>query len=133
MECVVCYEKFFIPKSQEELEKIYKENVKNNNYAEIIKFENLLITPKHNNTHSCSTPNCRYLICRDCWINTTEIIEDDIITNTNFLFECPYCRQIDWKYYMNTVFNELQKKVLGEREFNAIFYKRCFTELDEEW
>ena len=42
-----------------------------------------------------------------------------------------YCRQIDWKYYMNNVFNELQKKVLGEEEFIEGFYKRCFPEFDK--
>ena len=137
MECAICYEKFFRPKSQQELEKIYKEIVKKNDYTEIIKFDNLLITPKHNKTHSCSTPNCECLICEDCWIKITyndkeidEINEDDM-PSINDYFECPYCRQIDWKYYMNNVFNELQQKVLGEKEFIAVFYKRCFPEVDE--
>ena len=137
MECAICNKKFFTPKSQEELEKIYKENVKKNDYGEIMKFYNLLITSKHNTTHSCSTPNCHCLICGDCWCNITykvkgidEINEDDI-SSINNIFECPYCRQIDLKYYMNNVFNELQQKVLGEKEFIAVFYKRCFPEFDE--
>ena len=46
-------------------------------------------------------------------------------------FKCPYCRQIDWKDYMNNVFNELQQKVLGEEEFNELFYKKCFPEFDK--
>jgi hypothetical protein len=32
---------------------------------------------------------------------------------------------------MNNVFNELQKKVLGEEEFIEGFYKRCFPEFDK--
>ena len=39
-------------------------------------------------------------------------------------FKCPFCRQIDWKYYMNNVFNELQIKVLGKEEFYKEFYER---------
>jgi len=137
MECAICYEKFFTPKSQKEFEKIYNEIVKNNNYNEILKFKNLLITPKHNNTHSCSTPNCECLICMDCWIRIThkgkgidEMTEDDMPSIYD-KFKCPYCRQIDWKDYMNNVFNELQKKVLGEEEFIEAFYKRCFPEFDK--
>ena len=137
MECAVCYEKFFTPKTQEELEKIYKENVKNNDYDEIIKFNNLLITPKHNNTHSCSTPNCECLICGNCWIKIThngknlmEADEDDMPSKYDY-FECPYCRQIDWKDYMNNVFNELQVKVLGHEEAVEAIYKRFFPELDK--
>ena len=42
MECAICYEKFFTPKSQKEFEKIYNEIVKNNNYNEIMKFKTLL-------------------------------------------------------------------------------------------
>ena len=37
---------------------------------------------------------------------------------------CPYCKQINWKYYMNNVFNELQQKVLGEEEFYEIMLKK---------
>jgi hypothetical protein len=130
MECAICYEKFFTPKSQEEFEKIYNENVKDDNYDEIMKFKNLLITPKHNHTHSCSTPNCEYLMCGDCWIKTThngkgiyELTEHDIPSIYDY-FKCPYCRQIDWKDYMNNVFNELQEKVLGKEEFINAFFKR---------
>ena len=137
MECAICYEKFFTPKSQKEFEKIYNENVKNNNYNEIMKFKNLLITPKHNDTHSCSTPNCECLICGDCWIHIThkgrgfdEMTEADMPSIYD-KFICPYCRQIDWKYYMNNVFTELQKKNLGEEEFIEAFFTRCFPEFDK--
>jgi len=121
MECAICYEKFFRPKTKEELEKMYDENV--NDYNELMKFENLLITSKHNTTHSCSTQNCECIICGDCWIKIThngksidEIMVDDMPSIYDY-FKCPFCRQIDWKYYMNNVFNELQKKVLGEEEY----------------
>jgi hypothetical protein len=138
MECAICYEKFFTPKTPEEFKKIYKENVKNNNYDEIMKFDNLLITTKHNNTHICPTPNCKCLICCDCWIKIThngkrvdEMTEDDIPSTYDY-FKCPYCRHIDWKYYMNNVFNELQKRVLGEEEFLKVFFKKCFPDFPDE-
>ena len=136
MECAICFEKFFTPKTKEELEKIYNENVKNNTYDEIINFENLLITSKHNTTHTCPTSNCPCIICRECWIKIThngksadEMTLDDMPSIYDY-FECPFCRQIDWKYYMNNVLNELQKKVLGEEEFLEVIYKRCFPEFD---
>lgn len=136
MECAICYKKFFKPKTQEELEKIIEENIKNNDYNEVMEFEDLLITSKHNTTHSCSTPNCECIICRGCWIKIThngksidEMMEDDMPSIYDY-FKCPFCRQIDWKDYMNNVFNELQKKVLGEEEFIEVFYKRCFPEFD---
>jgi hypothetical protein len=141
MECAICYEHFFTPKNQEEFEKIYNENVKiynenvKNDYAEIMKFENLLITHKHNNTHYCSTSNCECLICGDCWIKIThngkgidEMNEDDMPSIYDY-FECPYCRQVDWKYYMKNVFNELQKQVLGEKEFIKIFCEKISSRL----
>jgi hypothetical protein len=46
-------------------------------------------------------------------------------------FICPYCRNIDWKDYMNNVFNELQQTVLGKEEFNKLFFKKCFPEFDK--
>ena len=126
MKCAICFETFFRPKTKKELEKMYDENVKNNDYNEVMKFETLLITTKHNTTHACSTPNCERIICGDCWVKIThngksidEMMENDMPSIYDY-FECPFCRQIDWKYYMNNVFNELQKKVLGEEEF----YKR---------
>lgn len=136
MECAICYGRFFKPNSREEFEKIYEENVKNNNYDEMMKFKNFLITSKHNTTHYCPTPNCECIICGDCWIKIThngksidEMTEDDMPSIYDY-FECPYCRQIDWKDYMNNVFNELQKKVLGEEEFQKLFFKKCFPEFD---
>jgi len=121
MECAVCFEKFFTPNTQEELEIMYKENVKN--YDDMIKFKNLLITSKNNETHICSIPNCECVICGDCWIKIThkgkdimDATEDDFPSKFDY-FRCPYCRMIDWKYYMKNVFNELQEKILGHEEF----------------
>jgi 3-dehydroquinate dehydratase len=74
MECAICFEKFFTPKTKEELEKIYNENVKNNTYDEIINFENLLITSKHNTTHTCPTSNCQCIICKAKSFSKKEIV-----------------------------------------------------------
>ena len=133
MECAICFSKFFIPKTKEELDIMYKENVKNNDYVEIDKFKNLLITSKHNTTHTCSIPNCECLICGDCWIKIThkgkDIMEatiDDMPSIYDY-FICPYCRNIDWKDYMNNVFNELQRKVLGDEEFQKIIIERIMA------
>ena len=133
MECAICFEKFFTPKTKEELEKLYKENVKNDDYDEIMKFKNLLITSKHNETHTCSTPNCECLICGDCWIKIThngkslmEASIDDMPSMYDY-FICPYCRNIDWKYYMNNVLNELQRKVLGNEVFQKIMIERVMS------
>ena len=102
MECSICYEKFF--------------------------------TSKHNPKRVCPTPNCNCVICRNCWIKIThkgknidEMTLDDI-PGIYDKFECPFCRQIDWKQYMNNVFNELQKRVLNEDEFMEVFYKKCFPD-----
>ena len=38
MECAICYEKFFTPKTQEEFEKIYEDIIKNNSKYGIHKF-----------------------------------------------------------------------------------------------
>lgn len=129
MECAICYEKFFKPNSQEEYKKIYEENVINKNDDEIMKFINLLITPKNNTTYSCPTPNCECIICNDCFAKITHEImgvnDDDVLPIRYDYFVCPYCRQIDWKYYMNTVLNELQKKFLSTEEFMKAYYKKC--------
>ena len=133
MECAICYEKFFIPNTQEEFEQLYKENVKNYDYDEIMKFENLLITPSHNATYACPTPNCKCVICGDCLFKIThkgkgvhEMTDDEIQKGMYDYFECPYCRQIDWKNYMNNVFDELEKKILGEKEFIELMFKKSF-------
>ena len=130
MECGICFETFFTPKTKEELKNYYKENVKEKSYNEIMKFENLLITTKHNSTHSCSTPNCNTLICSDCWIKIThkgndlmEATEDEFPSIYDY-FICPFCNQIDWKYYMNNVFNELQEKVLGQEQFLELYTEK---------
>jgi hypothetical protein len=137
MKCSICYEKFFTPKSEEECKKLYKENVKDHNFDEIMKFDNLLITSKHNNTHSCSTSNCECLICGDCWIKITHngkgidaMTDDDIPSKYNY-FKCPYCRQVDWKDYMNNVFNELSHKVLGKDECVYEIYKRLLPNFNK--
>lgn len=109
MKCAICCKKFFKPKTQEELEKIIEENIENYDYDEVMKFEDFLITSKHNTTHSCSTPNCECLICRGCWIRITpngksidQMIENDMPSIYNY-FKCPFCKQINWKNYMNNV------------------------------
>jgi DNA-directed RNA polymerase subunit RPC12/RpoP len=137
MECAICYEKFLIPKSKEEFEKICNQNVKNNDYNEIQKLKKLLITPNHNETHTCSTPNCECIICSDCWSRITlkgkniwEATEDDIPSIYD-KFKCPYCRSIDWKYYMENVFDELQEKVLGREEFYKLKFNKCFPEFNK--
>ena len=137
MECAICYEKFFTPKTIEELENMYEENVNNNDYDEIIKFKNLLITSKHNETHICSSPNCECVICRTCWFKYThkgkdimEMTEDDFMELTEYdMFVCPYCKNIDWKEYMNNVFNELQQKVLGEEEFIKLSSEKILSKI----
>lgn len=111
MKCGVCYDVFFTPKTKEETEKLFDTHIKDNsNLCTIIKFKNRIITPKHDTTISCQTPNCKCLICSDCWF--TLVHENDDKNPSNF--KCPYCRQINWKYYMNFVFHELQLKVLGK-------------------
>jgi hypothetical protein len=140
MECAICYEKFFTPKTQEEFQKRYEDIVKNNTEDGISKFLNYLISDKHNTTYKCPTLNCEGIVCLDCYISiqindkiNNEYEEDneynDIPSNKS-KFRCPYCRNIDWKGYMNNVFNELQMKVLGEEEFEKILFKKCFPEFD---
>ena len=55
---------------------------------------------------------------------------DDIPSIYDY-FRCPYCRNIDWKDYMKNVLNELQKKVLGEEEFNELLFKKYFPEYNK--
>ena len=128
MDCSICYEKFFRPKTQEELKTLFKENVKC--AGDLLKFQNLLITRKNNSTYSCSTPNCSCIICGDCLHkmhyngkSVEEYTEDDM-PEANYLFECPLCRQIDWKFRMNKVFFELQQKVLSEEDFGNLFMEK---------
>lgn len=136
MECAICFEKFFTPKTKKEFETLYNENIKNNDYTELMKFKNLLITTKHNETHTCSIPNCKCLICKNCWIkithkgkNVMDVTFDDMPSIYDFVI-CPYCRNVDWKDYMNNVFTELQQKVLGEKAFDEQFFKKCFPEFN---
>ena len=115
MYCYICFETFFTPKTQEELKKIYKQNIKN--YEDYLKFTNFLIIPNYNESHKCYIENCDSLICRDCWNKINHKGKSFLYTNVNdrqTIYEyvmCPYCRNIDWKYYMNNVFNELNKKI----------------------
>ena len=135
MECPICYEKFIIPKTNAELQEEIKKMNKifegpeehSDKCNKLFHFENLLISPKHNPTHACSTPNCNCIICGNCWERITcggtnfQDMEPPSIYKT---FKCPYCRNIDWKYYMNNVFNELQIKVLGLEEFGNLMWKK---------
>ena len=131
MECAICYETFFIPKNKAEFENFWKENVPNDSCDEIMRFRNLLITSKCNNTHSCSIPNCECLICGDCWGKITHkddvrLLVDDLPSMYDY-FKCPYCREVDWKDYMHNVLFELQKKVLGGDEaWRLRCIRRCY-------
>ena len=133
MECAICYEKFITPKTREAIKDLCNEYIIGKEIDEINKFTNLLITTKHNETHSCPTPNCECLICRDCWIKITHKGKDIYTANTDDMprifdkFICPYCRIVDWKYYMNNVFNELQQKVLGMDEWGRMFDERVLS------
>jgi hypothetical protein len=140
MECAICYEKFFTPKSQEEFEIKLEDIVNNDSEGGICKFLNYLITDKYNTTYKCPIPNCECVVCSDCYISiqinddiNTEYEEDNEyndIPSNNSKFRFPYCRNIDWKDYMNGVFNELQMKVLGKNKFEKILFKKCFSEFD---
>jgi len=126
MECAICFEKFYTPKTKEELEQIYQKFVKNkDDYKEFLRFKNLIITPKNNTTHTCSIPNCQCLICGDCWIKITH--KDNEPPGIYEKFTCPYCRNIDWKDYMENVLQELQDKVLGEEESNKLLIEKILS------
>ena len=99
---------------------------------EYISFLNYLITNKHNTSYKCPTYNCQRTVCLNCY-NSIKI--NDEINNeyeeaneyndfpSNYsIFRCPYCRNVDWKDYMNNVFYELQIKVLGVKEFQRLFF-----------
>ena len=137
MECAICYNKFFKPKSKEELQEILNKNIpsiSDNNvsdhtfYDSIIKFDNFLITSNHNTTHSCCTFNCPCLICRDCWNKITFPNQDTEYLDLTFEninindFKCPYCRIVQWKDYMRNVLLELKYKVLNREDFRKSYY-----------
>jgi len=84
MECTICYEMFLTPKTKREFVQVFNELVQKNKNEEIAHFLNVLITPKHNNTHTCSTQKCERLFCNDCWNKISK-----------HSFRCPFCRQID--------------------------------------
>jgi len=127
MKCAICYENFFTPKSKEEFEKLWQENVPNETCEEIMIFRNLLITSKCNNTHYCSIPNCKCLICGDCWAKITHRDDNWGLPRICDYFKCPYCREVDWKDYMSDVLFELQKKVLGGDEaWRLRCIRRCY-------
>jgi hypothetical protein len=117
MECSICFEKFFRPTSKEELKQLIDEKTKGKNENEIFRFYNLIITTNHNTTYKCSNNNCDCILCAECYTKYTCNGKD--IYNMTFYdmpnicdtFTCPFCRNIDWKHYMNRVFNELQCKI----------------------
>jgi hypothetical protein len=85
MDCAICYEAFIINKTREEFNKICKDAFVKNDFKEFVRLESLYITPQHNTTHMCSTPNCECILCHTCFIKIKEADENDI-------FICPYCR-----------------------------------------
>lgn len=130
MECSICYEKFFTPTTKEELKQIYNEIVKTNDVKEFMKFDSLVITPNHNTTYKCSTQNCHAIICAECYTKITcngkdfDDIDIDDIPSKYDTFICPYCRNIDWKIYMDKVLDDLQYKVLGKEAIKLITERR---------
>jgi len=130
MECTICYEKFFTPTTKEEFKQIHHEIVKTNDEQKILRFYDLVITPYHNTTYKCSTQNCGSIICAECYTKITcngkDIYDMDIddMPSKYDTFICPYCRNIDWKMYMDNVLDELQYKVLGEEAIKLIEERR---------
>jgi hypothetical protein len=119
MECDLCCEKFFIPKTKEEMINFIKK-LRTCTDEEGKKKMKLLITPKHNLTHSCSTPNCNYIMCENCWEKINKVDQESSLDDLPCWGEikCPYCRQTDWKYYMKKyVLDQLQYKVLEPEEY----------------
>lgn len=136
MECAVCYEAFIIPNSREDFLEIINEYGKNN---KLTFFFNYLITPKHNTTYKCPTPECKCIICLDCWnkVQVSNRIDNDnnthdILDNLPSIYDkfmCPFCRQVDWKNYMkDSVLLELQRKILGEDEWLDLLYNKFHSE-----
>jgi len=138
MECSICYESFFLPKSNEDYKfKNLPENLKKNSYINLSAIRNLLITDKYNSTYKCPIENCDSIICQKCWTsllynsvlqkksirnNLSDAEEgrdddddgDDDDLDIYYLFSCPYCRNIDWKQYMsNHVLLQLLVSKLG--------------------
>ena len=113
MECSICYESFFKPKTNEELKKKINK-LWNNKDFDLAKFDSLLITPNHNTTFKCSTNNCNNIICEVCWDKSSKL--DDFISNIKPKnFTCPFCKQINYdKYYKKTVLIELKQKFFGD-------------------
>ena len=80
-------------------------------------------------------PELRVYNLRDCWFKITnngkaimEVSEDDLKSVYDY-FICPYCRNVDWKYYMHNVFTELQQKVLGIEEYEELVFQKIFPDL----
>lgn len=127
MECAICYEKFVKPMNKEELETML------NSYdGGILKFKNLLITTRHNTTHTCPTLNCNCIICGDCWFKLTRTNKSSV-SNIYEYFKCPYCRQIDWKEYMSKFVLIDLKKLTNNEEFSNEFFEDFFEEFFEEF
>lgn len=136
MECSICYESFVFPKSLIELEELEEVYMRDENKS-VLKFQDLVITPTHNTSIKCETPNCNSVVCGSCWYmyicNGKDIDEstlDDIESSIGKLQKCPLCRQVYWKKHMETVQNELLSKVLNEHDYSVYMFKKCFT--DEE-
>ena len=120
MECNICFDNFFIPKTKEERLNFIKEWRKCTADEDALKKMNLLITPKHNRTYSCSTPNCNYIICGNCFDKINKEYDYKSVNDLPSWDEikCPFCRQTDWKYYMKKyVLDQLQYKVLEPEEY----------------
>jgi len=134
MECYICYNKIFIPKTSEEhnelkkrFMKLYKDITGTYKICELIKFKGCIITDKNNPTYKCPTPNCNSIICGNCFIKLTHNgkdlidITDDDLPDWNDIIVCPYCREKDWKYYMkNNVLDQLQRQILKNDEYENL-------------
>ena len=137
MECVICCEKYYYPKSQEELsERLHQaiDGLPNGGpiwYSAIEKFKALLITQKHNTIHQCYNPKCGCLTCDYCWsryVNNGKEQNNKTVDDMPGIydtFKCPYCREIDWKFYYGNVLQELEKTVLGMDEWRKMFLEKC--------
>ncbi len=136
MECAICYEKFLTPKNHVEFENLLNEKSKNNDCNEILLFFNYLLTEKYDTSYKCQTPNCKCLICNNCFMNVIkrdvlnneyEYNNENEMTSKYSKIKCPYCRKVDWKFYFtNNVLDELQMKLLGKTEYaKSVYNKIC--------
>lgn len=112
MECSICYEQFFIIKTDEEKKEMKERMLKireEKDYKKMMDLMNLTITPSYNKTYSCYTPECDVVICYNCMSNLLPIY--------GFKYVCTHCRQIDWRIcWSYGVLPEYMIKVLGEQD-----------------